>query len=39
MTTSSPRVALDYLGCKVNQAEIEELGDAFQWRRLPARRA
>lgn len=30
MTIDPPRVALDYLGCKVNQAEIEELGQRFR---------
>ncbi len=30
MMVSAPRVTLDYLGCKVNQAEIEELGQRFR---------
>lgn len=30
MTQTPPRVTLDYLGCKVNQAEIEELGQRFR---------
>ena len=30
MAVTPPLVALDYLGCKVNQAEIEELGKSFR---------